>query len=285
MTTMTAPKRVLVKDKPIKLRWLQQTIWGFLAANAGAFIISALYYLFIEVKWPGTRGHTVLYLKPYWDNLFSFTGWAQDRHDIRNVYEAVFATLFVKSLLANWKKAKWEAPAWYVAISPVLILVVAAPIVVLGVFLINHAAPYLWHEAYGHHVIHNSVHLTGQAAWVGTYLAGFPWQPTVIGILAGLVVHKVYAPAGDTVQMYFVGRAVDRTRDAIAAGEKNPERHLPRWPLPPVVRERAAWIMQTGEPVRNRTGSITGAVWFVALTLASLAAYGGYIRYVVAKGH
>ena len=32
-------------------------------------------------------------------------------------------------------------------------------------------------------------------AWLGTYLAGFPWQPVVIGILAGLVVHRVYAPA------------------------------------------------------------------------------------------
>ena len=107
----------------------------------------------------------------------------------------------------------------------------------------------------------------------------------MIGILAGLVVHRVYAPAGNTVQMYFVGRSVDRARDGIAAGEENPYRHLPRWPWPPVIRERAAWIMQSDQPVPNRTFNITWAVRIVVVVLTALAIYGAYIRYVVAKGH
>lgn len=289
MAALAVPKRVLVHNKPIRFRFLQQTIWGFLAANAGAMIVSALYYIFVQVKWPGAtysgHPHTVLYLKPYWDNLFSFSGWSADRHDIRNVYEAVFATLFVKSLLANWKKSKWEAPAWYVALSPVLILVAAAIPVVLGVFVLNHAGPWIWHQWIGTHKVANPVHLNHTLSWLATYLTGFPWQPAVIGILAGLVVHRVYAPAGDTVQAYFVGRTVDRTRDAINADEKNPYRHMPRWPMPPVVRERAWWIMQAGEKVPDRSRSIRWAVWSVALTLGALAGYGVYIRYVVAKGH
>jgi hypothetical protein len=95
----------------------------------------------------------------------------------------------------------------------------------------------------------------------------------------------VYAPAGNTVQLYFVGRSADRTRDAIAAGEASPHRHLPRWPLPPVIRERAAWIMQTEQPVPDRTRDITVAVRIVTVILAALTIYGAYVRYVIAKGH
>jgi hypothetical protein len=281
---LVPPRRIPVRGRPIRLRWLQQVIWLFLAANVGAFVISALYYLFVELRWHA-GGHTFLYLKPDWDHLFSFRGWTQDRHDVRNVYEALLATLFVRSLLANWRKNDRRAPAWYVALSPLVIVVVAGPLVVAGILLINYALPDLWHAVLRHHALRNPVHMPHALAWLGTYLSGFPWQPAVIGILAGLVVHRVYAPAGNTVQLYFIGRSVDRTRDAIAAGEQDPYRHLPRWPLPPVIRERAAWIMDGNLPVPDRTRDITTAVRVIAVVLAALAGYGGFIRYVVAKGH
>jgi hypothetical protein len=281
---LVPPKRILVNGKPIRLRWLQQIIWSFLAANIGALIISALYYLFVQLRW-NVGGHVILYLKPDWDNLFSFHGWAADRHDVRNVYEALLATLFVKSLLANWRKNDRRAPAWYVAISPLLIVVVAFPVVAAGIWLINYGLPDLWHAWFAHHALHNPVHVPYRLAWLGTYLSGFPWQPVVIGILAGLVVHRVYAPAGNTVQLYFIGRSVDETRDAIAAGEDNPYRHLPRWPWPPVIRERAAWIMHTNLPVPDRTRDIRLAVRVMVAVLTGLAIYGGYVRYVVARGH
>ena len=283
-TELVPPRRIPVNGRPIRLRWLQQIIWSFLAANIGALIISALYYLFVELRWHA-GGHTYLNLKPDWDNLFRFRGWTADRHDIRDVYEAILATLFVKSLLANWRKHDRRAPAWYVLISPILIVVVAFPIVAAGIWLINYALPYVWHAVLAHHVLHNPAHMPPRLAWFGTYLAGYPWQPVVIGILAGLVVHRVYAPAGNTVQMYFIGRSVDSTRDAIAAGEENPSRHLPRWPWPPVVRERAAWIMQSGQPVPDRTRDIRLAVRILLVILTVLAIYGAYVRYIVAKGH
>jgi hypothetical protein len=278
------PKRILVRGRPIRLRWLQQIIWSFIAANVGALIISALYYLFIELRWH-VGSNTFFYLKHDWDHLFSFRGWKADRHDVRNVYEALLATLFVKSMLANWRKKDHRAPAWYVAISPLLIVVVAFPFVVAGVWLINYGLPDLWHASLAHHVLNNPVHLPHRLAWLGTYMSGYPWQPLVIGILAGLVVHRVYAPAGNTVQLYFIGRSVDRTRDAIAAGEENPSRNLPRWPWAPVLRERAAWIMQNQLPVPDRTRNIRWAVWTLTVVLAGLAIYGGYVRYVIAKGH
>lgn len=281
---LVPPKHILVNGRRIRLRWLQQIIWSFLAANVGALIISALYYLFVELRWR-IGGHTILYLKPQWDHLFGFHGWTADRHDIRNVYEALLATLFVRSLLANWRKNRWRAPAWYVAISPILIVAAAFPVVVAGIWLINYGLPDLWHALAGHHLLHNPVHLPHQVAWLGTYLSGYPWQPLLIGVLAGLVVHRVYAPAGNTVQLYFIGRAVDKTRDAATAGEENPHRYLPRWPWPPVIRERAAWIMHNDLPVPDRTRNIRWAVWLTVVISAALAIYGGYVRYWVAKGH
>jgi hypothetical protein len=281
---LVPPRRILVNGKPIRLRWVQQVIWLFLAANIGAFVISALYYLFVELRWH-VGGRTFLYLKPDWDHLFSFRGWRADRHDVRNVYEALLATLFVRSLLANWRKNDRRAPAWYVALSPILIVVVAFPIVAAGIWLINHALPYLWHALFAHHALHNPVHLPYRLDWLGTYLYFWRWQPVLIGILAGLVVHRVYAPAGNTVQLYFIGRSVDRTRDAIAAGEPDPYRHLPRWPWPPVIRERAAWIMDNQLPVPDRTRDIRWAVRFFVVVLTALAIYGAFIRFVIAKGH
>jgi hypothetical protein len=281
---LVPPKRILVHGRPIRLRWLQQIIWSFVAANAGALIISALYYLFVELRWH-IGGHTILYLKHDWDNLFSFHGWAADRHDLRNVYEAVLATLFVKSLLANWRKHDRRAPAWYVLISPLLIVIVTFPIVAVGILLINYGLPDVWHALFAHRALHNPVHMPHRLEWLGTYLSGYPWQALVIGVLAGLAAHWVYAPAGNTVQLYFIGRSVDRTRDAIAASEDHPHRHLPRWPWPPVIRERAAWIMDNNLPVPDRTRDIRLAVRVVTVVLAALVIYGGYVRYVIAKGH
>jgi len=281
---LAPPRRIPVNGRPIRLRWLQQIIWFVVAANVGAWIMSALYYIFVELRWH-VGGHTFLYLKHDWDNLFSFHGWAADRHDVRDVYEAVLATLFVRSLLANWRKHDRRAPGWYVALSPILIVVAAFPVVVAGIWLINYGLPDVWHAVLSHHVLHNPVHFPYRLAWLGTYLAGYPWQPVLIGILAGLVVHRVYAPAGNTVQLYFIGRSVDKTRDALAAGEENPYRHLPRWPWPPVIRELAAWIMANQLPVPNRSFDIRVAVRVVTIVLGALAIYGAYIRYVIAKGH
>src|ERR1700693_4713020 len=168
------PRRIAVNGRPIRFRWLQQIIWSFLAANAGALVISALYYLFVQLRWH-VGGHTLLYLKPDWDHLFTFGGWTADRHDVRNVYEALLATLFVKSLLANWRKNDRRAQAWYVVISPILIVVVALPVVAAGIWLVNYGLPYVWHAWLGqHHALHNPVHMPHRLGWVGTSLAGFP---------------------------------------------------------------------------------------------------------------
>jgi hypothetical protein len=273
------PKRIAVRGRPIRLRWAQQFAWSFIAANYGTLVIVTAYYLLVQWRWQLPGGHQV-FLKPAWDHLFGWAQWPDDRHDIRNEYEAVLATLFVKSLLANWRKGgryTRTAPLWYVAISPVLIVVAAAAPLIAGVALTNHVLPRALQRS--------PVHLPQQWAWLGTYAAGFPWQPIIIGVLTGLVVHRIYAPAGNTVNLYFVDRAVDKARDALAAGEPDPERHLPRWPVPPTIRERAAWKWTAGLPCRDRSRAIAPVVTVVMVLLTWAAAYGGYVKYVVAKGH
>ena len=45
------------------------------------------------------------------------------------------------------------------AISPILIVVVAFPIVAVGIWLINYGLPTLWHAILTHHTLRNPVHL------------------------------------------------------------------------------------------------------------------------------
>jgi hypothetical protein len=43
--------------------------------------------------------------------------------------------------------------------------------------------------------------------------------------------------------------------------------------------------MQNDLPARDRTHSITWAVRVMVVVSTGLAAYGGWVRYVIAKGH
>ena len=289
MTTVEAarpPRHIAVSGHKIRLRLVQQLAWALVIGNVAILFPIALYYLFVQAKWPGaTYGghpHTVLYLKPGWDGLFSYPGWAADRHDIRNVYEGAFAALFGGTVLAAaWKKkeAGKTVPGWYLVIALPLVIVVAFPLVIGGVALLNHGAPFLWHAWLGHRRVGNPVHLRGQWSWLGTYLSGFPWQPFLVGLVTGRVVRRVWAPAGNTIQAHFIGRAVDQARDA------GDSRHLPHWPLPPVTRERAWWMWETNAPVPDRARSIRWVVAATALAFAAIDAYGGYVKYVIARGH
>src|SRR5260221_1407883 len=133
--------------------------------------------------------------------------------------------------MANWKKAQGErVGAFRLATAPLMIIIAALPLVVAGIWVINFGGPWLWHHTLHHRVLHVSVAIP---SWLATYLSTWNWQPLLIGVLAGLVVHRLYRPIGNTVQLFFIEIAVTRTR---ATGT------IPAWvrhPLtPPVIRER-----------------------------------------------
>jgi hypothetical protein len=52
-----------------------------------------------------------------------------------------------------------------------------------------------------------------------------------------------------------------------------------------VIRERAAWIMTSDQPVPDRTFDIRWAVRLMLIVFAALAICGVYARYWVGKGH
>jgi hypothetical protein len=264
------PRHIRVNGHRIHLRLVQQLIWSFAAATAGAYIISALYYLIIQVHW-ASGGHTILYLKPQWDHLFTPKWWTVARHDIRDVYEGVLATLFVRSLMANWKKAHGDrVGAFRLITAPLLIIVAALPLVIAGIWVINFAGPWLWHHTVGHRVLHLSV---GMPSWLGTFLSTWKWQPLLIGIIAGLLVHRLYRPIGNTVQLFFIELGV---RTARATGK------IPAWvrhPVaPPVIRERFAWMMDNDVPVEKHGIWIKVVTPVMTAIFVLLALYGGFIR-------
>ena len=269
------PRHIKVNGHRIHLRLVQQLLWSFAAATAGAYIISALYYLITQVHWT-SGGHTVIYLKPGWDGLFKTAWWPVARHDLRDVYEGVLATLLVKSLMANWKRKNLdEVGAFRLITAPLLVIGAALPIVLVGIWLVNFAGPWGWHHTVGHRVVHLAVHLP---SWLDTYLSTWNWQPLIIGIIAGLVVHRLYRPIGNTVQLYFIERAVNRAR---ATGS------TPAWvryPLtPPVVRERFAWMMENDIQVEKHGAWVKIVTPVMTAFFILLALYGAFIRLWLAK--
>src|SRR5260221_12586932 len=92
------PRHIKVHGKPIHLRWGQQDAWSVVGAAIGAYMVSAVYYLITQVQWPGTGGHTILYIKPQWDGLLSTRWLPNGRHEYPECYETVFATLFIESM-------------------------------------------------------------------------------------------------------------------------------------------------------------------------------------------
>jgi hypothetical protein len=277
-TDLVPPKHIEVEGHRIHLRLVQQLIWGIIAADIGAYIISAVYYLVLQAK------YGPIWLKPGWDGLLTQPWWDPARHDIRDVYEGALATLLVKSLMANWsKKSRKHAGPLRVATSPLVIFLAALPIVVGGAWLLNVGGPAAWHYFAHHGVLPHRVTVPPQATswqpeWLATFLQTFNWQPLLIGVLAGQVVHRLYAPVGDTVQLFFIERAIDRTRDT---------GRVPLWvryPIaPPVVRERFAWLTAANAKVRDRSTGGNIAILAVTVIFVILALYGAFIRLWFAK--
>jgi len=271
-----APRHVLVNGHRIRFRFVQQIAWSAAAATIGAYMVSAVYYLLFETRWHA-GGHTILYLKPRWDHLLSYRWWQPARHDIRDVYEGVFATLFVRSLVAKWRRYHGaRVGPVRMALSPLVIFLAALPVVLVGIWLIDISGPALWHHIAGHRVLHAHVALPG---WLSAYLSLWNWQPLLIGIAAGLVVHRVYRPVGNTVQLVMVERAVSRAR---RTGRQPVWVRLPL--MPPVVRERFCYLTDDNIPVESHGRWIAVVTPVMVTVLFLLAAYGAYVRLIIAHG-
>lgn len=248
VTTAVNPKHMLVNGEKIKWKLPQNIAWGAVAALVGGFIISALYYLITQVKYHVVIDHTTLinfYLKPHWDHALSQSWWPFARHDLRDVYEGVLATLLAKSLITKKKYWNKKPVGWFrIITAPFLVALAAAPVVALGIWIVD---------------VHN---FSVPGALV-------TWQAYAIGIVAAQFAHRAWAPIGNTVQLFFV-------HQALAGG------HRPKWPLPPIVRERYQYELDKGVKPTDYGRWFTVSVATMSTVFFALAVYGGYIRLWVA---
>jgi hypothetical protein len=243
--------------------WALQIAWSAIAAFCASLIIMSLYYLITQVRYHVMiDGHEYVYwLKPAWDRLLDrqvgTQKWDLSRHLGRNLLDPVLATLFVKSLLANWKHhPDSRAPMWYVALSPLIVFTAALALII----------PFCWVVFWGVPAIGNHIPITV------VQICG--------GILIGQIIHRVYAPAGRTIQGYFVDR-----QEFKYLADGNARKHAPaRW-LPPMVQE-LYWHDLTDDKYPSKPGSWVKFIIpvFAAFCIAAVV-FGGIVKFGVAPGH
>ncbi len=266
MTTATAvmPKHIPVNGKPVRFRLIQVLYWSAAVAVAGAALVAGGYYLITQQKY-GT-----FTLKDNWDNLFHYASWKLYRHGVRDLGEPAIATLWVKTILA--KPSTWNKRAGPVRLiaTPFLVIAIAGAMIIGGIWLLDFGFPNLWHAFGWHHLM-----LAGYGAHLWATA-----QTVLLGVIIGLVIHRLWAPAGATIQGYYVDKSVDR---AILTG------HTPAWvtyPLaPPMVRERFSWIM-SHDPVVSEHGKVDKWVIIPTTVFIALIVIVGLIAHFwIGTGH
>lgn len=285
MATDTAPQvpaqPVLWNGERIKGRWLQTRFWAALIGLLGVGLIAGLYFGIGQVDWfvhIGPVHFQVFYLKPGWDAGTwwpSWIGhWADYRHyAFRDQLEPAIATVLVLSVLAGEKYWNYRLKAWQVAGLVIALIACAVVLGVCGVYLRDFGLPGLWaHAASG--LGHPGYSLRGAFAWAGkASLFTLAW-----GALMGFALHKLWAPAGATIQGYWTDRLADGART------RNPERPpwYVRYPFSaPVIRERISYLfthpkIQLAKPGRTGRWIIATVTFAVVLLIALglLAKYG-----------
>jgi hypothetical protein len=189
----------------------------------------------------------------------------------------------VKTLLAKPKWWNVRLGTWRLAATPVILAVVAIALIAGGIWLLDFGLPALWHDVLG------TYRVTAPAV-----IAHSSWQNLLLGLVIGQVLHRIWAPAGATLQGYAIDRSVDR---AMAHGGI-----VPRWAVlpdvPPVVRERFAWdLVRQQQRVRIGTANqsqyiheqpsrVTRALMTALVVAGALFTLAGIIaKFWIATGH
>lgn len=274
-TTRPAPKHIDVNGHRIRFRFGQQIAWTYILTTIAVAAVAGLYYLVLQVHWE-IAGHTIMYLKPWWDHLITEPWWAVARHDYRNIGEGVVAAWLVKTLITNWRKhPDQRLTPWQMTTRFAGVTVAAFALVTAGIYLLDFAGPHAWRHFFHHHHLHAAVSMP---PWLATWLAQYHWAALITGAVAGQVLHRIWRPIGNTINLIFIERAV------VKAERKYREPIWVRWPLlPPTVRERFSWTFNTDLWVRD-PGKWPGRVaTSVVVVVFALAIYGEYVLQVVAK--
>lgn len=264
--------RVPVNGKPIPRfrRFVLTIAWSYVVAFLVAEpIIMTGYFFITQVKYPGHIAGQPIWMKPYWDRLLDaqlgVTGWTLSRHLWRNLLDPILGTIFVKSLLANWKKdPDTRCSMWYLIASPFIILVIATILISLVAGLV-----YWWVPQIGNTVPNGLIQV-------------------VAGIVIGLVVHPIYAPAGRTVQGFFVDRQVWKARwyrfNYANELRDSARKFSPKGWMPPVVQELFWHKIDNKIPVKKAGAWVSTVVPTVAFLIFAAAVFGLIIKFGIAPG-
>src|SRR5216684_4171149 len=202
MTAAAPPRHVTVNGKAVEYRGVQMTAWSLAAGFAGACFVAGLYFLLLQVNWhvniDGVK-FQIFNLKPWWDGLFSAKSWPLYRHGLRDLGEPAAAVMGVMTLLARPKWWGTRLRGWQLALSPLVLAVVATGLILGGIWLLDFGLPNLWHVLFG-------AYRVTAPAWI----AHSSWQTLLLGFLIGRVLHPLWAPAGATLQGYRIDASVNR---------------------------------------------------------------------------
>ena len=276
-TGFKSAERIKVNGKPVRMRLLQMLAWGVILALCGAALVAGLYFNILEVSWHihiGRWNVQLFYLKHWWDGGMGFihsASWVLYRHGIRDILEPALATMAVKTILA---KSKW----WNVRVSPVRIALTVPALTALalamaagGIWLADFGLPAAWHAFFGTRVV-----------TVPAWLANLSPEVILPGLVIGLILHRLWAPCGATLQGDFMDRAVERAR-------RSGTDHVPPWvrfPVAPVqLRERFSWIMAHETYIRQRSRIPRWLIVTVAVVTIYLIVTGFIAHYWIGAGH
>ncbi len=267
---------LLWDGQPVRARLAQMRLWMVILGLAGVALVAGFYDGILQVDWHvhiGQVDFQLFYLKPWWDAGSwwpHFLGHWKGYRDyaFRNELEPALAVVFIMSLVAG--PAYWDRrqASWKIGIRFVLLVVAGIGLGVLGFWLADFGMPGLWAHA-ATATGHRGYTLDGAFSWAGrASLFTLAW-----GAAMGLVLHRIWGPAGATIQGYWTDRIADKGR----------ERGHVAWYVRlafswPTLRERYSQLyldasIKLARPGRVSRGLIA-TILFVVVLLVALGATG-----------
>jgi hypothetical protein len=284
----------LWNGRRIRAYTIQFRVWALIAGLIFAGAVAGFYFGLWQVHWRLPVGPSWLqrgfWLKPWWD---AGTWWPRQlghwglyRHvAFRDQLEPGVGCLGALTVVAR--------PRWWgvrigvanIAARFAAVVVLCIGLGVLGVWLNFFGLPWLWAHAAAA-AGRPGFTLDRSFSWAGkSSLFILLWG---IGVM-GPVLHRIWAPAGATIQGFMLDRSADRARDKNAIDGKE---HVPQWvrrpAAPPNLRLRWSGLyllpdnglplVQAGLAKRSVLSLIiAGFAWLVILGIVG--------HYVIGVGH
>jgi hypothetical protein len=286
----------LWNGRKIHFYGVQFRYWALIVGIVGATGVAGAYFGLWEVHWYLPFGPAWMQrgmdLKPWWDRGSWWPGflghWDLYRHAaFRNQLEPGIGGLLALSVMS---KAKWwgyRVSTVSIGIRMILVLAITIGLGVLGVWLSYFGMPWLWAHIFTA-AGKPGYNLDGAFSWAGkSSLFILVWG---IGVMAQAA-HRIWAPAGATIQGFALDRSADRARDLTAADRKqDPDAadRIPTWVRQPVAPPnlRLRWsglylLPDNGKPLQTAGPVKRTAIRVILAAFAWLFLLGLIGHYVV----